>query len=521
MELKVSVEGVQRIVCGVTDKTTCQEVVIALAQALGRTGRYTLKEKFKEFERNVTPDERLLESLAKYGQQSREVQLMLLHNGPSHGAAGVDELMGGSQQACAQLRRPDVATRVRRGSGSCGIHRQSLPPLSRLRLHKEPPQIAEAKKPKRKSLTLVEEAFGWLENLSRSGKPQRGREREKSKEVEKRKGSTFSCQKTPDSSQAVSEDCCSPGCMQGTGCHRKTAVSMHQKRSSILDEPGHSKAPDMERDGVNNDNGEKDANKKADIKKDHELNAGKDKAEGKLDPYSKRYKSTSSPPTPKTEEEKLQILLMHQQVCLHELQLQQDSTDIQIQKLEERQKAWQKQEVPSQLTEEEEEAEELEYWENELRAEEGYERDLQEQFLEMKKKAAECKAKLEEYKRRMQGLDPAKGRISPEAEPLTHKGQDSSTGTLKPVAHPWTNPHTSTLCAAAPQDGELQQSSPLTQNSTKGQMSPNAAVASHHPHVQIHRSEGLVSTGNSGHIGLMPKLTLEQDQHHQLFTVQK
>lgn len=29
------VEGVQRIVCGVTEKTTCQEVVIALAQALG------------------------------------------------------------------------------------------------------------------------------------------------------------------------------------------------------------------------------------------------------------------------------------------------------------------------------------------------------------------------------------------------------------------------------------------------------------------------------------------------------
>lgn len=36
MEVKVYVEGVQRIVCGVTDKTTCQEVVIALAQALGK-----------------------------------------------------------------------------------------------------------------------------------------------------------------------------------------------------------------------------------------------------------------------------------------------------------------------------------------------------------------------------------------------------------------------------------------------------------------------------------------------------
>lgn len=35
MELKVWVDGVQRIVCGVTEFTTCQEVVIALAQAIG------------------------------------------------------------------------------------------------------------------------------------------------------------------------------------------------------------------------------------------------------------------------------------------------------------------------------------------------------------------------------------------------------------------------------------------------------------------------------------------------------
>lgn len=38
MELKVWVDGVQRVVCGVTEATTCQEVVIALAQAIGRSG---------------------------------------------------------------------------------------------------------------------------------------------------------------------------------------------------------------------------------------------------------------------------------------------------------------------------------------------------------------------------------------------------------------------------------------------------------------------------------------------------
>lgn len=36
MEIKVSVDGLQRIVCGVTEMTTCQEVVIAVAQALGK-----------------------------------------------------------------------------------------------------------------------------------------------------------------------------------------------------------------------------------------------------------------------------------------------------------------------------------------------------------------------------------------------------------------------------------------------------------------------------------------------------
>lgn len=35
MEVKVFVDGVPRVVCGVTEETTCQDVVIALAQALG------------------------------------------------------------------------------------------------------------------------------------------------------------------------------------------------------------------------------------------------------------------------------------------------------------------------------------------------------------------------------------------------------------------------------------------------------------------------------------------------------
>uniref|UniRef100_A0A8C9REZ9 Ras association domain-containing protein 8-like n=1 Tax=Scleropages formosus TaxID=113540 RepID=A0A8C9REZ9_SCLFO len=248
MELKVCVDGVQRIICGVTERTTCQEVVIALAQALGRTGRYVLKEKFKEYERSVSPGERLLESLAKYGQQSREVQLSLLHNGPSLGGEGL---------------APSVPLRKVAGGA---LHRQSLPTLSHLHLHAEPPQVAEARRPKRKSLTLVEEARGWLDTRGRGGRHQ--------------------CQ-------------------------------WH---------------------------------------KDMELRAQIDSVEGQIRELQEKANSHQSPD------------------------------------------AWQ------HLGEDEDEDEQLQYWENELRAEEGFEKDLQEQFLNMKRKAAECKARLQEYKVRLQAL---------------------------------------------------------------------------------------------------------------------
>lgn len=39
MELKVWVDGIQRVVCGVSEQTTCQEVVFALAQAIGESFR--------------------------------------------------------------------------------------------------------------------------------------------------------------------------------------------------------------------------------------------------------------------------------------------------------------------------------------------------------------------------------------------------------------------------------------------------------------------------------------------------
>ncbi|XP_076142995.1 ras association domain-containing protein 7-like isoform X2 [Alosa pseudoharengus] len=83
MELKVWVDGVLRVVCGLSEDTTCQQVVIALAQAIGQTGRYVLVQKLRETERQLLADERPLQTLAKLGQLGNEVQFILRRTGPS------------------------------------------------------------------------------------------------------------------------------------------------------------------------------------------------------------------------------------------------------------------------------------------------------------------------------------------------------------------------------------------------------------------------------------------------------
>ena len=81
MELKVWVDGIKRVVCGVTDNTTCQDIVIALAHAMGRTGRFTLIEKWRDNERPLSPDECPLHVLQKWGEFANEVSLFLYESG--------------------------------------------------------------------------------------------------------------------------------------------------------------------------------------------------------------------------------------------------------------------------------------------------------------------------------------------------------------------------------------------------------------------------------------------------------
>ncbi|XP_023578538.1 ras association domain-containing protein 7 isoform X3 [Octodon degus] len=83
MELKVWVDGIQRVVCGVSEQTTCQDVVIALAQAIGQTGRFVLVQRLKEKERQLLPQECPVDAQATCGQLASDVQFVLRRTGPS------------------------------------------------------------------------------------------------------------------------------------------------------------------------------------------------------------------------------------------------------------------------------------------------------------------------------------------------------------------------------------------------------------------------------------------------------
>ncbi|KAK7904413.1 hypothetical protein WMY93_017020 [Mugilogobius chulae] len=151
MELKVWVDGVQRIVCGVTEFTTCQEVVIALAQAIGRTGRYTLIEKWRDTERHLSPQEYPVVSLNKWGHYASDVQLILQRTGPS----------------LSERPTSDGTTRV----PERGFYRQSLPPFAKLRPFATDRSLRR-KEPKRKSLTFSGGARGLREIFGRSKDPE-------------------------------------------------------------------------------------------------------------------------------------------------------------------------------------------------------------------------------------------------------------------------------------------------------------------------------------------------------------
>uniref|UniRef100_UPI00358DE1C6 uncharacterized protein isoform X2 n=1 Tax=Myxine glutinosa TaxID=7769 RepID=UPI00358DE1C6 len=98
MELCVWVDGAPRVVCGVTVDTTCQDVVIALAQAIGQTGRFALMEAWQDVERPLAPKERPLDVISRRGLWAGESSFILRRTGlqidPGSSAAWFDHAAG-------------------------------------------------------------------------------------------------------------------------------------------------------------------------------------------------------------------------------------------------------------------------------------------------------------------------------------------------------------------------------------------------------------------------------------------
>lgn len=110
----------------------------------GRTGRYTLVEKWRDTERHLAPHESPVASLNTWGQYAGDVQLILHRTGPS--------LTERPPSEGPPLRGPER-----------GLHRQSLPPLAKLRHPND--RSLRRREPRRKSLTFTGAPRGLREIL--------------------------------------------------------------------------------------------------------------------------------------------------------------------------------------------------------------------------------------------------------------------------------------------------------------------------------------------------------------------
>lgn len=137
MELKVQVDGVERVVCGITQQTTVQEVVIALAQATGRTGRYTLVERYRDNERLLPPAETPLTVLERWGVHQDDVSFILRRSGTSDNASNTTKEKFDKNQQIRQSLPAQSTSKLRQNGLTRGERneksRKSLGPGMRMR----------------------------------------------------------------------------------------------------------------------------------------------------------------------------------------------------------------------------------------------------------------------------------------------------------------------------------------------------------------------------------------------------
>ncbi|EGT30636.1 hypothetical protein CAEBREN_18059 [Caenorhabditis brenneri] len=78
MELKINIDGLERSVSGVTENTTCSQIIYALAHATSQRGRFVMVEKYRNVERRLAPTDRPLETLRKWREHAANVTFQML-----------------------------------------------------------------------------------------------------------------------------------------------------------------------------------------------------------------------------------------------------------------------------------------------------------------------------------------------------------------------------------------------------------------------------------------------------------
>ncbi|GMT05723.1 hypothetical protein PENTCL1PPCAC_27897 [Pristionchus entomophagus] len=77
MELKVWVDGAERSVSGVSENTTCTQLIYALAHATGQKGKFVMVERYRGREQSLSPSDRPVEMLRRWKGAEGEVSYML------------------------------------------------------------------------------------------------------------------------------------------------------------------------------------------------------------------------------------------------------------------------------------------------------------------------------------------------------------------------------------------------------------------------------------------------------------
>lgn len=98
-DLRVWVDGVERVVRGANEETTCENILVAVANATGKLGRFALLEKWRDLERILPREAKPIQCLRMWGDQAREVKfvLKLMEDKTTHGFSKLVDVDQGNQ----------------------------------------------------------------------------------------------------------------------------------------------------------------------------------------------------------------------------------------------------------------------------------------------------------------------------------------------------------------------------------------------------------------------------------------